>query len=229
MLMGHSRVKVLEEKPPLRRVELAIGGLDRLQELSAAEAAAFREQYFKEVEEFVQLAPDDLLIDKFPLHLNKVPLIYRLFPDARFILSLRHPCDVVLSCFITSFRMNNAMANFLDLRDAAETYDLTFGYWEQCRAIMPIQIHTIAYERLVADSEAELRPLFDYLGLDWQAGALNHRETAVTRGTITTASYSQVTEPIYRRAAGRWERYRPWMEDVLPLLGPWAEHMGYDV
>jgi tetratricopeptide (TPR) repeat protein len=229
MLMGHERVQVLEERPPLRRIELSIGGLDRLADLEPADIADLRRDYFREAGEFVDLQPDSLLVDKFPMHLNKVPLIHRLFPDARFILALRHPYDVVLSCYITSFRLNNAMVNFLDLKDAAATYDLTFGFWEQCRAIMPINVHTLVYERLVEDKDAALRPLFDYLGLDWPEAAIDHQRTAAARGTIITASYAQVTEPIYRRAAGRWERYREQMAEVLPILRPWAEKMGYEV
>lgn len=229
MLMGHDKVQVLEERPPLREIEVSIGGLDRLADLEPADIIDLRREYFEEVSKHIDLRSDSMLVDKFPFHMNKVPLIHRLFPDARFILAQRHPCDVVLSCYITSFRINNAMVNFLDLKDAATTYDLSFGYWEQCRSIMPIKVHTLVYERLVEDKEAALRPLFDYLGLDAQAASRDHQQTAAERGTIITASYSQVTEPIYKRAAGRWERYRDQMAEILPILRPWAEKMGYEM
>ena len=48
-----------------------------------------------------------------------------------------------------------------------------------------------------------------------------------SRGRIRTNSYQQVSEPLYRRAAGRWERYRPWLEPVLPLLQPHIDWLGY--
>jgi len=85
----------------------------------------------------------------------------------------------------------------------------------------------VVYERLVEDVAAEVRPLFDFLGLDWHEAALDHRRTALARGLITTASYSQVTEPIYQRAAGRWERYRTHLEPILPALEPWVRKFGY--
>jgi hypothetical protein len=58
---------------------------------------------------------------------------------------------------------------------------------------------------------------------------LDNRGSAARREHIRTASYAQVTEPIYNRAIGRWERYRPQMADILPTLAPWAERMGYRV
>ncbi len=227
MLMGHPRVVVLEERPPLARVEQAMGGFGRLASLTEAELEDLRALYFTEVAKYATLAPDSLLVDKFPLHLNKVPIIHRLFPDAQFILALRHPCDVILSCFMTNFRLNNAMANFLDLDTAAWVYDQTFSYWEQCKAIMPINVHTVVYERMIADSSAELRPLFETLRLDWHEDALDHRKTAAGRGIISTASYSQVHEPLYDRANGRWTRYRDQLSPILPVLAPWVERFGY--
>ncbi len=56
---------------------------------------------------------------------------------------------------------------------------------------------------------------------------LDHESTARARGLITTASYSQVTEPIYKRASGRWQRYREHLAPILPTLAPWAEKFGY--
>uniref|UniRef100_UPI0035CAC0F6 sulfotransferase n=1 Tax=uncultured Sphingomonas sp. TaxID=158754 RepID=UPI0035CAC0F6 len=229
MLMGHPQVQVLEERPVLADVEQAIGGLARIATIDDAEARALRALYFEKANSYVDRRSDTLLIDKSPLHLNKAPLIHRLFPDARFILALRHPCDVVLSCFITNFRLNTAMSNFLKLDTTAELYDQSFAFWEQCRAILPLAVHEIAYERVVEDAESQLRPLFDYLGLDWNPGVLDHRRTAAERGVISTASYAQVTEPLYRRAAGRWESYGPQLAPVLPLLAPWVARFCYDL
>ena len=47
-------------------------------------------------------------------------------------------------------------------------------------------------------------------------------------GPIATPSYAQVVQPIYKRASGRWQRYREQMAPVLPILMPWAEKMGYE-
>ena len=82
---------------------------------------------------------------------------------------------------------------------------------------------------MVEDAETELRPLFDSLGLEWRDEVLDHTATAKSRGLIKTASYSQVAEPIYKRAKGRWLQYRRHLEPVLPGLAPWVEKFGYSL
>ena len=227
ILMGHPGVSVMEEQPPLNFVEKELGGLAALPALDTAAATQARHRYYEEVAKLAALPDGKLLIDKSPLFLNKLPLIQRLFPRAKFILAIRHPCDVLLSCFMSNFRLNSSMANFLRLEDAAEFYDLNFQHWERSRGLFGPSVHIVVYERLVEDVEAEMRPLFDFLGLDWHEAALDHQRTAKARGLITTASYAQVVEPIYRRAAGRWERYRRHLEPVLPTLDPWVRKFGY--
>lgn len=229
MLMGHPDVSVMEEKPVLDFVSREIGGFDGIPSLDAEAIERARRQYFDGVARVGGDATRKVLIDKNPFHLMQVPLIHRLFPDARFILALRHPADVLLSCYFSSFRLTPQLANFLRLDTAAEFYDLAFSSWERSRDLMPIEVETVVYEKLVEDAEAELRPVAEALGLEWRDEVLDHAGTASSRELIATASYAQVTEPIYRRSVGRWERYRTHLEPVLPVLRPWAEKFGYSI
>jgi hypothetical protein len=227
ILMGHPRVRVLEEKPVLLGIEQTIGGAAGLAGLDDRAIAALRDRYFADAGQFAELSDDAVLIDKSPLHMNRIPLIYRLFPEARIVLALRHPLDVVLSCFITSFNLNSAMANFVELESCAALYDLSFGYFEEIRSTLALKVHEIRYERVVADLETELRPLFDFLGLELAEAELDHRRAASRRGIVSTASYAQVREPIYERASGRWVRYRKHLANVSEMLEPWIERFGY--
>jgi tetratricopeptide (TPR) repeat protein len=227
MLMGHSDTHVLEEEPILQRVGEALGDFARLPGLGAEETERLRALYFAELDSVDAAASGKAVVDKLPLNIVGAPLIHRLFPDAKFILALRHPCDVVLSCFMQNFELNDAMASFLDLGDSARLYDLVLGYWERSRALFPLDVHVVRYEDLVDDPEAQLRSLLEHLGLPWDEKVLDHVATARKRAPIITPSYAQVAERIYKRASGRWERYRPQMEEVLPVLLPWAERLGY--
>jgi Flp pilus assembly protein TadD len=229
MLMTDPAVRVLEEEPFIGMAEAELGGFDALGDATPEQIAAVREAYFGRVKEKVGGLDGVRIVDKHPLHLNKAAVIKRLFPDARFLLALRHPCDVVLSCFLTNFRVNNAMANFLDLESAAQLYDLSFANWEKARALFDLPVAPVVYERLVEDQARELKPAFAELGLAWPEGEFDHREAARARGTVATASYAQVTEPIYKRAAGRWHRYFAQLEPILPSLSPWIERHGYAI
>ncbi len=226
-LMGHSRIAVLEEQPVLRPVGDEAGPLENLGQLGDARLDELRLRYFEEAAKYAPGAAGQLILDKMPLNALRGPLIARLFPEAPILFALRHPCDAVLSCFMQNFRVNQAMASFMTLENAARFYDATMTYWMQCRELLPLRVHEVRYEDMVEDREAVLRPLVSFLGLPWEDAVLRHDDTAKARGFIRTPSYAQVTERIYKRAAGRWERYRPQMAPVLEILAPWAVRFGY--
>jgi len=229
ILMGHADTEVLEEEPTLMRATEALGGFDAIPTASAERLKEARDAYFETARSLTPLEPGKLLIDKNPLAMNSVPVIRRLFPDARIILALRHPCDVVLSCFVTNFKPNNSTVNFRWLDRAAELYDLSFNNFERACDLLRPPVHTIVYENLVADRDRELRPLLEFLGLPWDERVLDHESTARSRGHIKTASYAQVVEPIYTRSAGRWQNYRKHLEPIFPVLRPWVEKFGYSL
>ena len=101
------------------------------------------------------------------------------------------------------------------------------GVWEAARETLDLNVHTIAYEDLIADPETALRPVVAALGLPWDNRLLDHSSTAKGRGTLLNTSYNQVTEPLSAAASGRWRRYEKQLEPVLPVLLPWAERLGY--
>lgn len=229
MLMAAPDTLILEEERFIPEIEHELGGIEALASLDAQAIVGARTRYFERVAELGELGPATHVIDKHPLHGNKIPVIRRLFPDARFIFAQRHPCDVLLSCFITNFRTNHAMSNFLELETAAELYDLSMSYWTRVRDIFDLPVKTVVYERLVEDTERELRPLFDWLGLPWPEGEFDHRQAARARGVVRTASYAQVTEPVYKRASGRWRRYEKHLAPIFDKLQPWVERFGYSL
>ena len=229
ILMSHPSVEVLEEEPMLARAAEALGGFAAIASASPDQLAEARNVYFGSARFLTPLKPGNLLIDKNPLSMNNLPMIRRLFPDAKIILALRHPCDVVLSCFVTNFKLNNGMASFLKLETAAELYDLSFSYFERACQLLAPPVHKILYENVVADLDRELRPLLEFLELPWDERVLDHQSTARSRGHIKTASYSQVVEPIYTRSSGRWRNYRSHLEPIFPVLKPWIDKFGYEL
>jgi tetratricopeptide (TPR) repeat protein len=228
LLMGHPKIAVAEEEPMLIKVGEKLGDLARLADLPAADVEALREVYFEIAEQCVPDRGPRLLIDKNPLAMGSAPIIHRLFPDAPIIFMERHPYDVVLSCFMTRFQPTGVGTNFLSLENTALLYDRMMQLWTKSAELLPLKVHRVRYERLVDDLAGELRPLAAFLGQSWMPRLVDHRETARKRSFIKTPSYAQVTEPVTKKAVGRWERYRDQLEPVLPVLEPWARRLGYE-
>lgn len=228
MLGGHPDAVVLEEEAVIDNMAKAVGPVERVANLTLEEIERLRARYFQEVDAIAPTAPGRLIVDKSPLGIGNTALLFRVFPDARFVFAERHPCDVVLSCFITSTQMDAKVANFFDLGSTALLYDRVLAYWQRCREVLPITVHTVRYERLIANPEDELRGLAEFAGLEWDPKLLANQTNASERVYIGSPSYAQVAQPIYTRARGRWLKYRSHMQGVLPILAPWIELMGYD-
>ena len=226
-LMGHPNTQVVEEYYMLAAAEKVLGDQAELPSRSPAQLEQARRAYFAELDRHADPGFAGLVIDKLPLNMRRLPLVHALFPDARVIFAQRHPCDAVLSGFMQSFTLNDAMASFLAIESAADLYDAVMDLFSRSREALPLACHTLVYEELVADPATALRPLIDFLGLDWRPELLDHRATAKARGAIITPSYDQVVQPLSKAPSGRWRRYEKQLEAALPVLVPWAERLGY--
>jgi len=229
ILLSHPEIAILEEEPAVRSANDLHDRFEDLPTLDDDELQRLRNRYFEVAGSLVDLSKSPTLVDKNPLHMNKLPFIHRLFPDAKIRRGVPQPCDVLRGCFNTNFRLNHGMSNFLTLDLAAELYDLSFSYAERARDVLKLDMHTVIYERIVHDRENELRTLFDFIDKDWHDDVMDHQSTARSREVIKTASYAQVVEPIYTRSAGRWWNYREQLKPIFPVIAPWVEKFGYSL
>jgi tetratricopeptide (TPR) repeat protein len=232
ILDAHPGITALEEKETIDIVRREVDGLpggypDALAGLGAPDLARLRRRYWQAVTGHLGGPPAGRLVDKMPLNTIDVGLICRLFPAAKILLALRHPCDVVLSNFMQAFQPNAAMIHFATLDGAARFYGDVMELWLHYRRILPLDVVIVRYEDLTADLEGEARRLLAALGLDWDDGVLGYAERAKGRA-IATPSYHQVVQPIYRRSVGRWRNYADALAPVLPTLTPFISAFGYD-
>jgi len=228
LLMNLPELQVLEEVPAVEQVEALLGNPHRIADLTTPDADRLRAAYFDTLRQRApELDGDRRIVDKFPTNMVRAALIHRLFPDAKFVFVERHPCDAVLSCFMSRFQINKAMVQFQNIEATARVYDLALQAWWQASTLLPLAIHTVRYERMIEDLQSELRALVAFLDLPWRDDILDNQRSASRRAHIATPSYSQVTQPIYRNAVNRWIRYRKHLEPVLPVLAPWVKRLGY--
>lgn len=228
ILDSHPAIQTLEEKP-------LILSLQNEYEALAAETPPDREarrrmqaRYFELVSQHIALRPGSTLVDKFPLNITRVPLIVRIFPNARFILALRHPLDVCLSCFMHPFGPNEAMLNFARLDTTAQLYHHTMRLWLRNERELGLPAHRIRYEDLVQNFDAEVGRLLAFLELPWDDKVREFAAHAAGRGKINTPSYHQVTRPLNRDAVYRWKRYENQLAPIVPVLASYIREYGYE-
>jgi hypothetical protein len=157
----------------------------------------------------------------------KLPIIAKLFPGVKILFAQRDPRDVVLSCFRRPFQINAGMYQFVTLEGAVLFYDAIMQLFETYRRTLPLDVHVIRYESLVADFEGQTRAVCDFLGVDWREGLRDFADNAKDR-QIRTPSAAQVREGLYATGAGQWRRYEKHLEPILPILKPWIDRFGYD-
>ncbi|MEO5972438.1 MAG: sulfotransferase [Sphingomicrobium sp.] len=156
-----------------------------------------------------------LFIDKLPNNWLFVPLIHLILPNAKIIDARRHP----LSCCFSNFRQHFARGQQFtyDLADVGLYYADYVRLMAQVDAVLPGKVHRVVYERVVDDTEAEVRALLGYCGLDYEPACLEFHKT---ERAVRTPSSEQVRRPIYRDATEEWRAYEPYLGPLKDALGP---------
>ena len=210
-----------------RRKNDPIVGLlnDAPQELIATQ----RSRYF-EAMEYLLGAPvaGRMHLDKNPAYNPVIPLMLRFFPDARLIIALRDPRDVVLSCYLRYLPLNSVSVRFLDPKRAAERYAFDMAAWLKFRELIDTPWCEVRYEDTVADVATQARRSLETLGLTWSEDVLNYRQRLVgSTKQVTSPTYEAVAQPIYTSAIGRWKHYERVLEPAFDSLSPFISEFGY--
>ena len=123
--------------------------------------------------------------------------------------------------------MNNAMTIFTNISDTISFYNQVMSLWKQHTSELPIKFKTIKYENLIENLEDTIKPLLNFLNLEWDNSMLEFNQTALKRTKINTPSYNQVIKKVYKESSGRWERYEEEMTAVYPILKKWIKEFHY--
>lgn len=230
ILDGHPHIASIEEH------ELLTGGVLRfmreplnfapLLRADEDQLRALRAAYWEGVRRSGVALSGKVFIDKHPLNTLKLPLIARLFPQAKVLFACRDPRDVVLSCFRRRFKMNPAMYELLTLPGAAAFYDAVMGFAATLRPQLGLDWRVVRFESLVADLEEQTRAICEFLGLEPVAG-MDDFAARVQAREHATPSTAQLARGLDRSGIDYWQHYRAQLEPILPMLRPWIERFGY--
>jgi len=217
ILASHPMVHGAGELQTLNDVVLTVRGPDGkalpypdfVPSLDAAALTAIGQRYLALVRE---LAPQgDRVTDKMPSNYYFAGLIHLALPNARIVHTLRDPVDTCISCFTKLFSAEqNHTYDLAELGRYYRRYERLVAHW---RRVLPRdRMLDVRYEDVVADLEAQARRIIAYCGLPWDERCLAFHETD---RPVRTASATQVRQPIYTSAVGRWRVYE---EFIGPLL-----------
>jgi tetratricopeptide (TPR) repeat protein len=223
ILSSHSAVEGTSELPDI--IAMAKGLRDRagsdeigtysavLASLGADELRALGEQYLRRTRIY-RKTERRLFIDKMPNNFLHIGMIQSILPNAKIIDARRHP----LGCCFSNFKQFYARGHRFSygLSDIGRYYRDYVHLMAHFDAELPGRIHRVVYERMVEDTETEVRRLLDYCGLPFEAGCLRFFEN---ERPVRTASSEQVRKPIYREGLDQWRHYEPWLEPLKVALG----------
>ena len=230
VLAGHPDVSALEEAPtlaePYAEFMASGAGLERLSRLSPDEAQVWRARYWAQVNGFGVNAAGRVFLDKAPAGTLYLPLIAKLFPEAKLLFAVRDPRDVVLSCFRNDFQLNAMTYAFTDLAETARCYAACMEMAQAYRRVLPLDLMEVRHEALVEDFDAQLAAIAGFLGVEVSPAMADVAATA-SRRVVRTPSAVQVRAGLNTRGLARWRAYADHLAPVLPMLAPWVERWGY--
>lgn len=197
-------------------------GLERLANAPATVLEQARGAYWQRVRNDGIAPHGRIVIDRQPLAALYLPLIWRLFPDAKILLALHDPRDAVLNGFRHRFEVNATTIDLLRLEDIAQHYADTMEWAQLCRDIFALDLHEFRYEDMIDNVETHARTIRNFLGISGH-GAVQDFNTAAPQDTIVSTGAARLDH----NGIGQWRRYAGEMAPVLPVLAPWIARFGY--
>ena len=215
ILASHSLVEGTSELPDLPAAARKEGGYPR------SALALSEEQRRERGEDYLKRASVQrrtgrpFFIDKLPNNWMFVPFIQLVLPNAKIIDARRHP----IACCFANFRQHFARGqNFTyGLEHLARYYSDYARLMAHVDSVLPGRVHRVIYERMVDDTESEVRRLLAYCGLEFEPACLDFHKT---ERAVRTPSSEQVRQPIYKTATEEWKAYDRHLGPLKDALGP---------
>ncbi len=188
-----------------------------------------RTDYFRGMESYLgQPIGDRLLLDKNPANTFDIPSLVRIFPEMKFLIALRDPRDVCISCFTQPVPIIPDTSSWLSLEGTIQHFTYIMGIWTAWKKAIGDHAIEVRYEDMVENLEPVARRTLDFLGLPWNDRVLKFNEHASTK-IVKSPTFAEVTKPIFKTAVGRWQNYRSYFEPHLAKLEPFIKEFGYEL
>ena len=153
-------------------------------------------------------------VDKMHGNFVSIGLLHLMFPRAAIIDSRRHPMASGFACYKQLF--NPGMNFAYDLGELGLYYRDYADLLEHVDTVLPGRVYRVHYERLVADTESEVRRMLAYCQLPFEPECLRFYENQRVAQTISS---EQVRRPIYSEGLDQWRHFETWLGPLRAALG----------
>ena len=201
-------------------------GIARLAAADEQTLSAHRADYWERVRAYGIDPTDMIFVDKMPFDGLRLPLIHRLFPDARIVFTVRDPRDVIFSCFKHRFAVTPYTYELLTLPSAVRFYHIYMRSVDTFRSRLPLRMHLYRHEDLVADFDGQVKALCDFLGIGWSE-AMRDIGQRSRQGLVASPSAPQLLNGLSREGLQQWRRYAAELTPFYRGLEPWVRRFGY--
>ena len=184
-----------------------------LADLDSGALTSLGEEYLQRAQVHRKLGRP-FFIDKMPNNFAHLGLIQLILPNAKIVDARRHPLGCCFSNFKQHFARGQAFSYALE--DMGRYYRDYVRLMAHVDAVRPGLVHRVFYEAMVDDTEAQVRALLDYCGLEFEPACLEFHKTD---RAVRTASSEQVRQPIFREGTESWQPFEPWLDPLKAALG----------
>jgi hypothetical protein len=219
ILASHAAIQGMGESPVLSDVQHRCGAYDPATPKDAAFFRTLAQDYLAAMAAR-GWKTRSRLVDKTLESTLHIGMIHLMFPRAVILNSVRDPVDTGLACYRQLLAGGNE--TLYDLGQIGAEYVGYRGLVDHWRDVLPGRVIDVSYEALVQDPETQIRWLVtEACGLKWDPACLDFHTTS---RPVTTASASQVRQPIFTTSLQRWRRYERHLGPLLEALGDYASN-----
>jgi protein O-GlcNAc transferase len=188
-----------------------------------------KQKTFYDIESYAHNIKESHIVEKTPSHVHKIRGISKAFPDAKFVICIRHPLDVIASQYKRHGNLDKAIQRFV----------------KDFHAISNIKhidnVCVVRYENIVDNAKYEIERICDEVGLLFEAEMLNFYKKKPMLVDVN-AEYTdgvgeekhlkrrawQVRQPIFD-GRGRWrgELSDDQVAYVLKTVNPMMKKLNY--
>ena len=164
--------------------------------------------------ELKKISKKKRVTDKLTVNFKWIGLIKLLFPNSKIIHCKRNSKDTCLSIFKNYF-VNSDLKYAYNLNEISNYYNFYNDLMDHWKNIFPEFIYEVEYEKVIKNTELEIRKLLKTLNLNWNPKCLQFYKT---KRTVKTTRDTQIRNKIYKSSVDTWKNFQPFMGNFFKDL-----------